>query len=63
MYWQVQERRTKPSIVGRQAAAVVPQRRDRPRNGKSAVLPPEGGEVGELVFIECDPHHADASKR
>jgi hypothetical protein len=59
---QVQECRTKPSIAGRQAAAVVPQRRDRQRNRKSAVFPPRG-RVGELAFIECDLRHAAASKR
>jgi hypothetical protein len=59
---QVQECRTKPSIAGLQAAAVVPQRRDLQRSCKSAKFP-RGGEVRELVFIECDLHHANASKR
>jgi hypothetical protein len=40
MYWQVQECRTKPSIAGRQAAAVVPQRRDRQRKLKIGGISP-----------------------
>jgi hypothetical protein len=47
----------------RQVAGVVSPtgviRQRKPKIGGS----PRGGEVGELVFIECDLHHADASKR
>jgi hypothetical protein len=59
---QVQECRTKPSIAGRQAAG-----RGAPAARSSAKLQigriPPRGRVGELAFIECDLHHAAASKR